>query len=376
MKKLIVTSTALKTAMKIAMKAVNKSSVLPILESFKMNVKIQNGKASLTVTSTDLENYIGVTIPCEAKEQFSFLIHSEQLKLIEKLDEQPVVLSVDEKTSCAQISTDDETISVACDKIEDYPIVPSAPTKKIGYMASDFINELKTSLNYVSRDDLRPQFTGVNFKVENGGVILCATDCHILRTTTLQCEANSESDGETFIMNPRMCKFLSAVKKVDGIHIAVMRNDTATYTVANYQQEKYIAVEIISRNIEARYCDYQSVIPVKHSTELTVNKNDLARRIDKAVLYCNPITLMGKFFLNGVAKLSASDIDLGKEYKTEFPSFTKTGDDIEIGFNLLLLKKVLSDLKGENVSLQLSGSNKVAVIKEVNSLVLLMPVLI
>lgn len=376
MKKLIVATSSLKNAMLTSKKVVSKKSVLPILEYFKCHVTIKDGRATLTLTATDLETFCNVTINCEAKEEFTFLIHSEELKLIEKLDEQPITISVDEKAFIAQLTTDEETVSVTGDDFNDFPRIPNAERKHIGNFTSEFFSEIKTCLSYCSKDDLRPKFTGVNFEVTDSKVKLTATDAHLLRTTSIESELSNDAEGETFIMNPTFCKLISAVKNADEIRFAVMRKDDATFSVLNYSQGKYMLVELLSRTIADRFCDYASVIPAKHLTSVSIDKNDLSKRIDKAVLYANKTTMQGVFSINGKVILKTSDVDFAKEYKTEFAHLTKQGEDIDISFNLSLLKKVLNDVKGETVSIMMNKPNSAAVIKEGNSLTLIMPVLI
>lgn len=376
MKKLIVTTSSLKDAMKTVKKVVDKKSVLPILEYFKCLVTVKGGRAMLTVIGTDLESYISATVNCEAKEEFIFLLHSEELKLIEKLDEQPITISVDPVTFCAKIITETETVSVVSDDFNDFPKLPSGTMKPIGRLTDEFFAEIKTSLSYCSKDSIRIKFTGIHFKITEGKLKLCATDAHLLRTTTLNGEINQEAEEEAFIMNPTFCKLISAIKDADDVNVSIMKKDTSTLTVLTYTQGRYMSVEIISRNIDDKYCDYQSVIPSNHSTEVTLDKKDLIKRIDKAMLYCNKTTMQGNFSFNGRVILTAADQDFAKEYKTEFATNSKTGSDIEIGFNLSLLKKVLSDVKGEAVSMEFNNPNTAAVIKENNSLTLIMPCLI
>ena len=270
MRKIIVVSSTLKAAMKTAMKVVDKRSPLPVLEYFKCEVKVAEGRASLTLTSTDLVNHIGVTINCEAKEEFTFLLHSQELKLIEKLEEQPITIHVDEKAFTAQLITEDETVSILSDNHEDFPCLPEGDLKKLGYVTNEFLSELKTCLNYVSDDDLRPAFTGVNFKVDSGKIVLCGTDAHMLRTTTLDSELTKESEGESFIMHPEFCKLISSVKNVDEMQIGLIKNENASFTVFNYSVGRYMKVDVISKNIDVKYCDYNSVIPITHSTSVTI----------------------------------------------------------------------------------------------------------
>lgn len=375
MKKLIVGTSSLKNAMKTANKVISKKSVLPIIEYFKCQVTIRNGIATLTVTATDLENYINISVNCEAKEEFTFLLHSDELKLIEKLDEQPLTIQVDERTLIAQLITETETVSVTCDDFNDFPLVPNSEIKHLGCFTNDFMDEIKTSLNYVSKDDLRPALTGINFKIENGHLELCSTDAHLLRTTTVAGELKAEAEGESFIMNPKFCKLISNLKTEGEIQISVMKKDSTSFITLSYSEGKYMNVELIGRNIEARYCDYKSVIPSSHATSVTLDKSDLLKRIAKAMIYANQTTYQGVFSINGNVVLKSSDVDSGKEYKSEFNHDSKKGEDIDIAFDLSLLKKVLNSLNGDLVTIWINNPNRAAVIKEKNSLTLIMPCL-
>ena len=376
MKSLTVPTSSLKNAMSTVKKViVTKRCVLPIIEYFKCEVIIRDGIAKLIVTGTDLENQILATVDCEAKEEFVFLIHSDELKLIEKLDDQPITISVDEEKYIARIITNEETVIVTGDDCRDYPIIPTAQRMELGTLPSEFISEIKTCLNFVSSDDLRPAMTGINFKIENGKVELCATDAHLLRTTSLNCQVNPDAEGESFIMNRTLCKLISSIKNAEEMKISVVKKDNSKYTVFSYTQGRKIQVEIISKNIEANYCAYQSVIPSHHSTDMILNKKDLSNRINKAVLYANKTTFQGIFSINGKVILTTKDNDFHKEYRTEFHHNEKQGEDIDISFNLSLLMKVLTNLKGETVNFRFNKPNQAAVITELNTLILIMPCL-
>jgi DNA polymerase-3 subunit beta len=372
MKKLTVDITTLATAMRINNKSVAKKSVLPIIENLKFDVTPSN----VTITSTDLENFILTTIPCSADESFSFLLPASELKLIEKLDKGSLTIALDSESGNAIISTSDETVNVAVDDADDYPVTPATnKTLLIAVFAKEFVDELKGCLDFVSKDDLRPAMTGVNMLIEDGRIELCATDAHLMRVAKLSGDNITDAACLSFIINSKQCKLLTGFKKVDKVCLEMQSIDSKTYSVFTFN-ESDVDVKIIGRNIDARFPDYQRVIPTSHLTEVTVNKNELGKRIDKAVLYANPTTMQGVFSINGNVKLTSKDVDYKKEYSCEMPHVFKVGEDLEIGFNMGFMKKILSHVEGENVMMKMSYPSKPAIIEEGNTLMLIMPVLI
>ena len=374
MKKLIVVSSTLTNAMQTAKKVVSKKSVLPILECFLCEVKIENKRANLLVKGTDLENHISVSIHCEANEEFKFVIHSDELAFIEKLDEQPLCLEIDETTCEVRILAEGETVKAIGEKVEDYPITPNSPYKQLGYLSNEFFSELKTSLKYVADPkDINPKYKGVGIETTEEGIAIVGTDAFTLRLTNQKAEISNEAVGEKFVLNPTLCKLLASFKKVENIHISIMKMKSGTNTVLNFELNR-MQVVIVSRNLDCDLVDYKRILPTYSVTTVSMEKKDLLKKIDKAMLYTNDSTHQGVFCINGKVVLTASELDGKKEYRSEFAHTAKEGEDIDISFNLAFLKKVLSDLNGDTVNLEMTESYKAAVIKEENTLTILMPI--
>jgi DNA polymerase-3 subunit beta len=372
MKNLTVDISTLATAMRISNKGVSKKSPLVIIENFKIDVT----PSQLTINSTDLENFILTSIPCSADEAFSFLLPSSELKLIEKLNKGSLSITLDEENSNALLTTSEETVNVSMDNVDDYPLTPDiSNTLPIGQFGSEFIQELKSCLDFISKDELRPAMTGVNFQIENRIVELCATDAHLMRLAKVEGESLTDAASLSFIINAKQSKLITSFKKVADVQLEMQTIDSTTYTLMKFMDGD-VDVKIIGRNIDARYPDYQRVIPTSHLTEVTVNKIELGKRLDKAMLYTNSVTYQGVFSINGNVKLTSKDVDFKKEYSCEMPHVIKVGGDIEIGFNMAFLKKVLGHVEGETVNMKMSYPSKPAIIEEGNSLMLIMPVLI
>ena len=372
MKKLLIDASSLKKAVQLASKVINKSSVLPALDCFSCYTSIYNGRAYLHINSTDLENSISVCIPCEAKEKFRFLLHSDELNFIEKADEQPLTILYNDKTSEVSIQSETETVSCGGDnKVRDYPLLPNFPRNELVQLENDFFSEIKTSLKFVepNKNFGKQTYQGVLIETSDNSVTICATDAHILRTTKLNAVPAIETK---FTMNPAFCKLISSFKKADNIHLSTMKSDSDTYTIVDMEINN-MKVTITGKNFDCEPLNFRRVIPEGYKTCITLEKQDLQKRLDKAMLYTNRVTYQGIFSINGHVVLTAKDEDLKKSYRTVFATNSKLGEDIDISFNLSLLKRLLVETKCEIVTIELNKSNQAAIIKDGNTVMLIMP---
>ncbi len=93
MKKLIVNVTELASAMRFNRRRVNRKSAQPKSEDLKFDVT----PSKLTITSAAIENLIS-TVPCEADDNFSFLLSAGDVQLIENLDEGSLAITVNKES--------------------------------------------------------------------------------------------------------------------------------------------------------------------------------------------------------------------------------------------------------------------------------------
>ena len=152
-------------------------------------------------------------------------------------------------------------------------------------------------------------------------------------------------------------------------------DNSITHSVINFTYQN-IKVLITGKNIDARFPNYKRILPDTISTVLKLNKSELSKRIEKAMLYSNNTTKQGVFIINGNVKLNTKDIDFNKEYSTVMQHTNKTGEDLQIAFNLDYVKKILVNCEGEFVNLKFSGTNKPALLEEANSTLLIMPIML
>ena len=119
---------------------------------------------------------------------------------------------------------------------------------------------------------------------------------------------------------------------------------------------------LISRLIEEKYPNYESVIPLDNDKQMTVARDLLLASVKRVSLYSSTTTHQVRFVVSkSSVKIAAEDVDFGGEAK-ETIACAFSGDDIEIGFNATYVIDILSHIESDDVQFQFSSPVRAAVI--------------
>jgi len=223
-----------------------------------------------------------------------------------------------------------------------------------------------------SNDELRPAMTGVYFQVDFNKLVLVATDAHKLVKYTF-----TEASGEvatSFIVPKKALTLLKNALPGGGEVKLAFNKANAFFTFDNTQ--------LACRLIDARYPDYNAVIPVDNPNLLTIDRNDFQNSLKRIAIYANKTTNQVVLSINdGSLTISAQDLDFSNE-ATEQLSCTYTGDPLTIGFNAKFLIEMLGVLESEEVKMELSSSTRAGILLPTEEeegeeiLMLVMPVML
>ncbi|HRH56624.1 MAG TPA: DNA polymerase III subunit beta, partial [Chitinophagales bacterium] len=157
---------------------ISTNTVLPILEDFLFDIE----KNNLTITATDLDTTMSVSMDIESKEKFKVAIPARiLLDSLKALPEQPITIAVDESTNGIEITTDNGKYKLSGENSADFPKEPTADGVAEVKLASSVLNKgVSKTLFAVSNDELRPAMTGVFFQLDDNGITFVATDAHKL----------------------------------------------------------------------------------------------------------------------------------------------------------------------------------------------------
>ncbi len=369
--KFIVSTNALLKNLQLASGVIGTSNVLPILEDFLFD--IVDGK--LTVSATDLETSMSTAMEIESKENIRIAIPAKILvDTLKTLPEQPITFDIDPNSYAVEITSNNGKYKLAGEDPEDFPKIPEAENLNTLVMPATALAEAITNTLFAtSNDELRPAMTGVYVNLAEDGATFVATDAHkLVRFKHL---GTKSEQNASFVLPPKALNLLKSSLPSEQNDVSIAYNNSnAFFSFKN--------VQLICRLIDAKYPDYNAVIPTDNPNILTIARKDLLSSVKRIAIFASKSTHQIVMKISGSElHLSAQDLDFSNEANERLTCNYK-GEDIEIGFNAKFLLEMLTVLSADEIRLELSTPNRAGVIfpTEVNEnediLMLVMPVML
>jgi DNA polymerase-3 subunit beta len=344
-----VSSSELLKQLNIASGAINANPVLPIMEDFLFDVK----NNVLTITSTNLETTIITQLDVTADEDGIIAIPAKiLLDTIKALPEQPVTITVDENNGVKILSAFG-VYKLSGDGADDFPNPPEEDDVEVLTLNSKKIQKgITNTIFATSNDELRLAMTGILIQIDFTKLHFVATDAHKLVKYTV---GNLNTDIAKSLIIPK--KGLNLVKNALSEECDVTISFNKANIFFNFGRTK-----IVCRLIDAKYPEYNAVIPVENPFEATINRKDFLNSLKRIAIYANKST--NQVILNLTEKsmtISAQDLDFSNE-ATEQLNCTFTGEAMTIGFNAKFLGEMLAVLENDDIKLQLSTPSRAGLI--------------
>ncbi|MCU0333948.1 MAG: DNA polymerase III subunit beta, partial [Chitinophagaceae bacterium] len=306
--KFIVSSSLLLKQLQQINGVIQANNVLPILEDFLFEID----KNKLTVTATDLETVMRVTLEVEAKETGKVCVPAKILMdSLKNLPDQPLTFNID-KNYGIELTSDSGKYKVMGENPDNFPKEPSADdTNSFTMTSTALVTAINKSLFAVSNDDLRPAMTGVFFELNKDSLQFVATDAHRLvryRRTDVSCPK-----ADSFIVPKKPLNLLKSALPDNEDEITLSYNGNHLFVVHGTTQ-------MSCRLIDARFPDYKVVIPADNPYRMTVSKTDFQQALRRVSIFSNKSTNQVALTITGSQlTLQAQDIDFSFEGSERMP---------------------------------------------------------
>lgn len=343
-------------------------STLPILENYLFDLS----KDMLKITATDLEISITATLRVKGEYDGKIVVPAKRMmETVRALPNVTVRFSADPANNKLTMSTDSGEYRLTGESSEEYPTIPLFKgSDEFEFETEELRRLIGKTLFAVSSDELRPAMMGVLFQIKKGELRTVATDGH--RLVRLIHKEFSSARFERDVIIP--AKALNVIAK------SVDEDSTTVAFDAGHAMFSFGGTVVMSRLIEEKYPNYESVIPQDNDKELVVSKDEMLAAVRRISLYASSTTHQVRFSLkkNSVA-ISAEDIDFGSE-ANETLNCEYTADPMEIGFNANYMIDILSHLDTNDVAFLFSTPTRAGIIKPAQQrdgedlLMLVMPV--
>ncbi len=368
--KFSVSSSDLLKQLQIAGGAIASNPVLPILEDFLFNIKGNQ----LTISATDLETSIVTRIEVTSDGDGTVAVPAKiLLDTLKELPMQPITFLVNDENYGIEITSAYGKYRLAGENGQDFPNIPVPDTVDTVKLSSDVISQaISKTLFATSNDELRPAMTGVYFQVDFNKLTFVATDAHKLVKYTFK-EIESEV-STTFIVPKKALNLLKNALPSGGDLKLSFNKANAFFSIDH--------IDMVCRLIDARYPDYNAVIPVDNPNLLTLSRSDFQNSLKRIAIYANKTTNQVILNVNdGSLTVSAQDLDFSNEATEQLPC-TYEGDPLTIGFNAKFLIEMLNVLESDEIKMELSSPTRAGILLPVEEtegeeiLMLVMPVML
>lgn len=368
-----VSSAELKEQLLIINGAINSNPVLPILESFLFRIDKENNK--LHITGTDLETFVSVELDVQASDDGCVAIPAKILvDTLKQLPPQPITFNIDLETFSTTIQSTFGRYEMAGENGDDYPKLPEPDNmNEVEIPAALLLEGINKTMFATSNDELRPAMTGVHIKVENGSIIFVATDAHKL--VKYQFKEIETTVNTTFIVPKKALNLLTKAMSNSDINVQIAYSKSnAFFYFGNHK--------LSCRLIDAKYPDYEAVIPKQNPNTMTIHRTDFLSSLKRIANYANQTTHQVKLNLaESSLTIEAEDLDYSNKATEQLPC-NYTGTDMTIGFNAKFLIDMLNVIGAETIRFEFSTPSRAGIMRpeedEINEdlLMLAMPMML
>lgn len=325
-------------------------STLPILENFLLEL---SGNL-LNITATDLEVYITVTLNVESKDEGKIVIPAKRLlETVRALTDPVIKFNIDLDTFKVIMSTENGEYKLVGESSENYPSLPEFSGEKELKISSESLKRMITRAEFaVSSDELRPAMTGVLIQIRPEELCAVSTDGH--RLVRYKNTAFKTKLKPTDLIIPAKALKI-AVKCLEESEGMMFFNESHIKLLLG-------KITLLTRLIDEKYPNYESVIPIDNNKRLKVNKNELLASVRRTALFANYSNRQVRFSIEKSSmSISAEDLDFGSEAKEKI-SCDYDSEPMEIGFSAAYMQDVLSHIDSEEAIFLLSTSTRAATV--------------
>lgn len=361
--KVIVKQDQLAQGVGIVSRAVSTRSPLPVLA----NILLQTDDGRLKLSATNLEMGISAWIGAKVEQPGSLTVPSRTFAdLVSNLPSDDVTLSVDERTHtlnvrCGTLNTDIKGISA-----DEFPPMPEPDlTASIPLNVANFKEMIQEVVFAASREESRPNLTGVHLSFEGDYLVLAATDGYRISIAKAIMAQKPAQKIEALIPARALAELARIA--VNGDETLQMVFPAGRGQVIFHLHD----VELVSQLIEGNFPNYAAIIPPSFKTRTVLSTAELLKACRQTEIIAREGSYIARLDIqpeSSAEKPSQLEISASSEQTGSSEVMVDAsidGTPLLIAFNVRFLREVLEVIKTPNVVLETNAANSPAMLRPV-----------
>jgi DNA polymerase-3 subunit beta len=361
--KVIVKQDQLAQGVGVVSRAVSTRSPLPVLA----NILLQTDDGRLKLSATNLEMGISAWIGAKVEQPGSLTVPSRTfVDLVSNLPSDDVTLTVDERTHtlnvrCGTLNTDIKGISA-----DEFPPMPEPDlSASIPLNVANFKEMIQEVVFAASREESRPNLTGVHLSFEGDYLVLAATDGYRISIAKAIMAQKPAQKIEALIPARALAELARIA--VNGDETLQMAFPAGRGQVIFHLHD----VELVSQLIEGNFPNYAAIIPPSFKTRTVLSTAELLKACRQTEIIAREGSYIARLDIqpeSGAEKPSQLEISASSEQTGSSEVMVDAsidGTPLLIAFNVRFLREVLEVIKTPNVVLETNAANSPAMIRPV-----------
>lgn len=338
--KISLTQEKLAKAINTVGRVVGSRTSLPILA----NILLEAKDGSLTLTSTNLEIALIVTIGCKVEQPGTISVPARLInEVIQSLQSDKVQLIANGDT--LEISAAHTQVSVQGIASDEFPAIPSVDEKQSIKLPSQLMKDLLDRVSKAaSLDESRPVLAGVYIHTDDSFLTLAATDSYRL------------AEEKVVLKDLPNFQAILPIRTVQEVIRLINPEESAEIELVVGENETKFSsgdTTLISRLIDGNFPNYSQIIPSESKTTLTCQRDELVAATRLAGVFARESAHTVRVTIDdGLMKIYAEAAQVGQN-TSEVPIELK-GAPTEISLNARFLLDALGAYSEPMVELKLN----------------------
>ena len=341
--------------------ATSRTGTLPVLSGVRLDVS----DGELTVTGTDLELTIRLSVPVHSDRDGSAVVPARLVAdIVKALPAGAVEVSVDDDEM--SISAGRSQFSVRPLSLSDYPAQVEPDAEPVTLSSDQVSDALRQVVRAASTDDARAVLTGVLIAAEDDGLKMVATDSYRLAVRDLP-QSSMLGAGQKVLVPSRALAELQRIVS-NGEELTVRLGAREAVFEAG-------ETRLTTRLIEGEYPNYRNLLPSSYPNILTVGREALLEALRRVKILAQDSTPVRLTLGADTLQLTAITQDVGNAHEEIDAGYE--GAEMTVAFNPDYLASGIDAVEGDEITLATMDPMKPAVLRGVGHddyLYLLMPV--
>lgn len=330
-------------------RVVSQRATIPALAG----IRITAGGAGVEFAATDMELFITVRGDFLVEDEGSVVVPGRLFgDILRSLPMGRVTVEGREAEGRVWIKAGQSEFSVAALRVDDFPVAPEVSEVRLARVeGGQLAKALRQVVRAVSTDEGRPVLTGALWSMEGEVLRLVATDSYRLAVREVVVKEGS-GDGEAIIPGRALGEF---ARHLGGEETAAVWLGDAQGVFESGR------TRMVTRLIDGRFPDYRQLIPSSYPNRLVVQREGLARAVERMGLVARANTPL-KLHLGDDVMLTATQTGVADASET-VDGGDYVGEPMIIGFNPRFFADGLEELEAEQVLIELVDPGRPAIIR-------------